>query len=64
MISRESDRHCGSFENVFTILKNILQFTGLVVAVPVSIPHLLNTNGVPVKPQFGATSAGGFHGNR
>jgi hypothetical protein len=45
---------------VSTILKNILPFTGLVVAVPVSIPHKLNVNGIPVKPQFGATSTGGF----
>jgi hypothetical protein len=43
-----------------TILKNIVSFTGLAVGVPTSLPHLLNVNGVPVVPTFGAKSAAGF----
>lgn len=43
-----------------TILKNILSFTGLVIGVPVSLPHELNVNGVPVKPQLGGIDAPGF----
>jgi hypothetical protein len=45
---------------VTTVLKNVLPFTGLAVAVPASLPHKLNVNSVPVKPQFGALSASGF----
>src|SRR5512147_3252271 len=43
-----------------TILHNVLQFTGLAVGVPVSLPHRLNTNGVPVAPKIGASNANGF----
>jgi hypothetical protein len=43
-----------------TILKNILSFTGLLVGVPVSLPHGLSVNGVPVKPQLGGIDAPGF----
>jgi len=35
-----------------TILKNILSFTGLVVGVPASLPHLLNVNGTGVYPDI------------
>jgi len=35
-----------------TILKNILSFTGLVVGVPASLPHLLNVNGTSVDPDL------------
>jgi len=45
---------------VSTVLHNILQFTGLTVGVPVSLPHKLNRNGVPAVPKIGATNAGGF----
>jgi hypothetical protein len=45
---------------VSTILKNILQFTGLVVGVPVSLPHGLNINDVDVKPHIGGANATGF----
>lgn len=43
-----------------TILKNILSFSGLVVGVPVALPHGLNVNGTPVKPAIGGLNAGGF----
>jgi hypothetical protein len=43
-----------------TILKNVLAFTGLPIAVPVSLPHRLNVNGHAVIPQLVAANAGGF----
>jgi hypothetical protein len=43
-----------------TILKNILQFTGLVVGTPVSLPHKLNVNGVALVPQVVAANQSGF----
>jgi hypothetical protein len=43
-----------------TILKNIVQFTGLVIGVPTSLPHRLNVNGRPVMPKIGGGDAGGF----
>jgi hypothetical protein len=43
-----------------TVLKNILNYTGLVVGVPVALPHLLNVNGVAKIPRIGGTNAGGF----
>ena len=43
-----------------TILKNIVQFTGLAVGVPMSAPHALNVNGTPVTPQLGGADASGF----
>lgn len=43
-----------------TILKNILQFTGLVVGTPVSLPHLLELNLTKVVPNLIALSAAGF----
>lgn len=43
-----------------TILKNIVQFTGLVVGVPTPLPHRLNVNGIPVVPKIGGGDAGGF----
>jgi hypothetical protein len=36
---------------VSTILKNVVQFTGLVIGVPVALPHLLNVNGVAIAQQ-------------
>lgn len=41
-------------------LKNILQFTDLVVGVPSSQPHLIVVNDVAKKPQLIAPSGGGF----
>jgi len=43
-----------------TILKNIVQFTGLVVGVPTPLPHGLNINGNPIAPQLGGADASGF----
>jgi hypothetical protein len=44
-----------------TILKNVLQFSNLVVGVPASLPHLLNINNVyPVIPQLVAADAPNF----
>lgn len=43
-----------------TVLKNVLPFSGLVVGVPTSLPHLLNVNTVPVIPDLIGASAGGF----
>jgi hypothetical protein len=43
-----------------TILKNIVRFTGLVIGVPVALPHLLNVNGEPALPQVNLPSEGGF----
>lgn len=42
------------------VLKNVLRFTGLVVGVPASLPHLLNVNEVPVIPQLVGANVGGF----
>jgi hypothetical protein len=42
-----------------TILKNILRFTGLVVGVPVALPHRLNVNDVPVLPRLVIPNEGG-----
>lgn len=42
-----------------TILKNIVRFTGLVVGVPVVLPHLLNVNGFPVLPRLVFPNEGG-----
>ncbi len=39
-----------------TILKNVLQFTGLVVGVPAVLPHRLNVNGIPVLPDLVAAN--------
>lgn len=36
-----------------TILKNVVVFTGLVLSTPVSLPHLLNVNGVPANQLAG-----------
>ena len=43
-----------------TILKNVLQFSGLVIGVPVALPHLLNVNSQSVIPQLVAGNAPGF----
>jgi hypothetical protein len=43
-----------------TILKNILDFTDLVLNVPTSLPHRLNVKGTPVTPKLGGASAEGF----
>lgn len=43
-----------------SVLKNILQFTGLTTGVPVSLPHLLALNSVAVKPNLIAASSAGF----
>lgn len=43
-----------------TVLKNILNFTGLLVGVPASLPHLLNINGIAKVPRVGGTDASGF----
>jgi hypothetical protein len=43
-----------------TILKNIVEFTGLAIGVPVSLPHELTLNTIPTVPQFVAENAGGF----
>lgn len=43
-----------------TQLKNILSFTGLVVGVPVAIPHLLNIDGVGQIPDLVAPQQGFF----
>ncbi len=43
-----------------TILKNILSFTGLVVGVPVVLPHRLNVNGIPALPRTVEPDLGGF----
>jgi hypothetical protein len=43
-----------------TILKNVVQFSGLVVGVPTSLPHLINVNGVAVIPQLAAADAPGY----
>lgn len=43
-----------------TILKNVVQFAGLAVGVPVALPHGLNVNGTSVVPDFVAPSAVGF----
>jgi len=45
---------------VTTVLKNVLNFSGLVVGTPLSIPHLLNVNGVAVAPELVIASAGGY----
>lgn len=47
-------------EVVATILKNILSFTGLVVGVPVALPHRLNVNGISVLPRTVEPDIGGF----
>lgn len=39
-----------------TILKNVVRFTGLVVGVPVALPHRLNVNGIPVAPRIGGAN--------
>jgi hypothetical protein len=43
-----------------TILKNVLQFTGLAIGVPTSLPHKLNVNGIPVAPKLGGANMEGF----
>jgi hypothetical protein len=43
-----------------TVLKNILSFAGLVVGVPVSLPHLLTLNTNAVIPRILAANATGF----
>jgi len=43
-----------------TVLKNILAFTGLVVGVPVSLPHLLAFGTRSVIPEFITADGGGF----
>jgi len=43
-----------------TILKNIVRFTGLVIGVPVALPHRLNVNGVPALPRTVEPNTGGF----
>ena len=43
-----------------TVLKNVVEFTGLVVGVPALLPHGLNVNGISVAPQLGGANAGGF----
>lgn len=45
---------------VATILKNILSFTGLVVGVPMVLPHRLNVNGISVLPRTVEPDVGGF----
>src|SRR5262249_52543069 len=40
--------------------KNIVQFTGTTIGVPVSKPHLLNVNGVPVIPDLVLSNRNGF----
>lgn len=42
------------------VLKNVLQFSGLVVGVPTSLPHLLRVNDVPVAPQLILPLKGGY----
>lgn len=43
-----------------TVLKNIVEFTGLGLDVPVSLPHGLNVNDIDVAPQLGGTDVEGF----
>jgi len=43
-----------------TILKNILRFTGLVIGVPVALPHRLNVREIPVVPRIVLPGEGGF----
>ena len=43
-----------------TVLKNILNFTGLAIGVPASLPHLLNINGIPVVPRNIYSAGSGF----
>lgn len=43
-----------------TILKNIVQFEGLVIGVPTALPHRLNVNGRPVTPKIGGGDQSGF----
>lgn len=50
----------GTFLGMGTILKNVLSFTGLVVGVPVVLPHRLNVNGIPVLPDLVAANGANF----
>ena len=43
-----------------TVLKNILQFTGLEVGVPATLPHGLNINGRAMTPNVVTPATGGF----
>jgi len=43
-----------------TILKNVVAFSGLLIGVPVALPHGLNVNGTPVVPQLVLPAAGGY----
>ncbi len=43
-----------------TILKNILSFTGLVIGVPVALPHRLNVKNISVIPRTVEPDVGGF----
>ncbi len=43
-----------------TTLKNVIQFTGLVVGVPQSLPHGINLDGRALTPQFTTPSEGPF----
>jgi hypothetical protein len=43
-----------------TVLKNIVQFTGLAIGVPTSLPHGLNVNDIDVAPKLGGFNVDGF----
>ena len=43
-----------------TVLKNILNFTGLAIGVPTSLPHLINVNGIAKIPRVGGANVTGF----
>jgi len=43
-----------------TILKNILNFTGLIAGDTVSLPHLINLNDLPMTPDLVAANTAGF----
>lgn len=43
-----------------TVLKNVLQFVGLTVGVPVATAHGININGLAVAPDLVLPTAGGF----